>query len=128
MGDYLESLVFLYPTVEAAQQNVDEGGSGFLLGVEYKDEPARAHVYVVTNKHVSDGSPHSRVAQLRDPDGQILDLSHKQWVRGEEDDVAVCSLMVRVMSPGKGLLRPVGRNPWCSQKRRARRRLRGPIV
>lgn len=92
VADYVESLVFLYPTAEAACANEDAGGSGFLLGVEYKEQPARAHVYVVTNGHVSDMTSPSRVVRMQSRDGEILDLSGKNWVEAEEDDVAVCSL------------------------------------
>lgn len=92
VADYVESLVFLYPTEEAARANEDAGGSGFLLGVEYKEQPTRAHVYVVTNAHVSDGPTPSRVVRLQGPGGPILDLSGKRWVEADEDDVAVCSL------------------------------------
>jgi hypothetical protein len=91
LADYVESLVFLYPTLEAAQQNRDAGGSGFLLGVEYEEQPALGHVYVITNAHVSDDS---RVVRLFGSSGelQIVDLSDKRWVEAGEDDVAACAL------------------------------------
>jgi len=92
VADYVESLGFLYPTAVDAQQNVDAGGSGFLLGVEYEKQSELAHVYVVTNRHVIDRG--SKVVLLAGGPGSpvIHDLSAKRWTEAPEDDIAVCPL------------------------------------
>jgi Trypsin-like peptidase domain len=104
MADYVESLVFLYPTAEAARANEDSGGSGFLLGVEYAKQPEHGHVYVITNAHVSDNS---QIVRLLDQDGQpqILDLSEKRWLAAPEDDVALCSLSRSAPFSGLSMVR-----------------------
>jgi Trypsin-like peptidase domain len=91
MTDYVENLAFLYLTRDAAQCNMDAGGSGFLLGVGYKEQPELAHVYVVTNSHVISACKIVRFTSRR-VQPNILDLSESRWIKAARDDVAVCSL------------------------------------
>lgn len=63
----LESSVFLYESVSAAEAGERWGGSGFLVGVSAPN--ASVHIYVVTNAHVVDGG--ARVARVRHSDGTV---------------------------------------------------------
>ena len=53
-AEYADSLAYLYATPEAAEQRSGDAGCGFLLGVEFEEIPNLAHVYLVTNAHVTD--------------------------------------------------------------------------
>lgn len=48
----LNSVFYLYPSVEAAEAGDEEGGTGFRVSVASEMHPDRAHLYAVTNAHV----------------------------------------------------------------------------
>jgi hypothetical protein len=66
--EYLGAVVFIYPSVASAEADQGVGGTGFLLGVPFQDNPLSlhpAHAYVVTARHVlhdADGHPYPEPA------------------------------------------------------------------
>ena len=53
--EILTSIVFLYPSVNDAEDDNDSGGTGFLMSFRTEDpllDPLR-HSYIVTNSHIA---------------------------------------------------------------------------
>jgi hypothetical protein len=84
-------VVYLYPTVQAAEEGKQIGGTGFMVGIQL--EP---HCYVlrclVTNRHVIELN--CCVASLNDKNGNraSLNLRPQDWIGADDDDLAVCPL------------------------------------
>jgi hypothetical protein len=90
----IESGVFLYPTRVDAEDRQKWGGSGFLVGVNCKTNPAYyVHLYIVTNEHVARSCSVARLTNEKD-EIEIKDGSFDaDWVaHPDRDDVAVRSL------------------------------------
>ncbi|HEY3827611.1 MAG TPA: trypsin-like peptidase domain-containing protein [Solirubrobacteraceae bacterium] len=91
--ELLDCVIYLYPTVEAAEQGARAGGSGFLVSVSMDgiDTPA---IYAVTNSHVvREGK--SPVIRLNTQDGtkKVIDIVSDQWFHHPDgDDVTICPL------------------------------------
>src|SRR5450755_4549521 len=51
---FVNSVVYMYGSVDAAERGDPVGGCGVLVGVGFEKFPDFCHVYVVTNAHVSD--------------------------------------------------------------------------
>lgn len=89
---FLECVVYLYPSRKAADEGKRIGGTGFLIG--YPSEVDGYHFYAVTNKHViRDGK--SPVIRLNTRDGKtdILEFAEDDWIDHKEgDDLAVCPI------------------------------------
>jgi len=91
---YLDCVIYLYRSVEAAKAGEGFGGSGCLIsvasefGYEFPD-----HIYAVTNKHVvQKGFP---VVRLNTVDGntEVLPLKSNDWIQHQDgDDLAVAPL------------------------------------
>jgi hypothetical protein len=90
----LASVIFLYPTVEDAEQGKPVGGSGFLLAVDAHYNGVPPTVYAVTNSHViAEGGSSVVRATIRGGETEILDLRGSYWChRLDGDDVAICML------------------------------------
>jgi hypothetical protein len=88
---FLECVVYLYPSRVAAKEGQDFGGTGFLIG--YPSEVENYHFYAVTNAHVIDeGSP---VIRLNTHDGKsdVLEYACDDWITHPGgDDLAVCPI------------------------------------
>lgn len=86
----LEASVFHYPTARDAEHGEDFGASGFLLGVQSSTLDAFVHLYVVTNAHVTDRCPVSRIVK-EDGSVQVLeDTQQTSWIKHPDgDDVAI---------------------------------------
>jgi hypothetical protein len=84
----LDSVVYLYPTIEDAKAGKNFGGSGFLVSWTFEGTE-KALVYVVTNWHVAcQGSPVVRVATVNgEPD--IFDFDEVEWEFDPKYDIAV---------------------------------------
>jgi hypothetical protein len=53
--EILDCVIYLYRSVHEAEEGINIGGSGFLVGVACESlGPNDAHVYAITNKHVID--------------------------------------------------------------------------
>jgi len=87
--DWVKCVVYLYRSVDAAELGEPVGGCGLLVGVESATIPSLAHVYVVTNAHVSEKY---RVARHNILGGsQPVDLSQAEWI-DHGADVSVCQM------------------------------------
>jgi hypothetical protein len=89
-----ESVVYLYPSEADAEDGVQLGGSGFLIGVPVGPHDLEVRVYcVVTNKHVVEGG--SAVVRLNNRLGgvDIVALDGLPWFyHPEGDDLALCPI------------------------------------
>lgn len=89
-GRWLQSIVYMFPSVEAAQKGERAGGTGFILSVPC-DVPGQAHHYVVTNSHVI-FSGQSPVVRMMGRDGSpvVLPFDPDDWSHHDDgDDLAV---------------------------------------
>lgn len=86
----LQSSVFQYGSVEEARHGEDLGGSGFLVGIPSEANPACVHLYVVSNIHVIESCPVSRIVKA-DGTVHVLDRDPRSpWIpHPADDDVAV---------------------------------------
>jgi len=85
-----DSIVYLYPSEAAAQDGLQQGGSGFLCGADLSVGRLMA-TYVVTNKHVIRSG--AMIARLNSRDGthDILPLDGAEWFEHPDgDDIAIC--------------------------------------
>ena len=84
----LDSIVYLYPSVDEARAGKNFGGSGFLLFWEFAGTEFGL-VYVITNWHVAcQGSPVVRVNTV-DGDNDIFDFDEVEWVFDPKYDIAI---------------------------------------
>ena len=90
--DFLECIVYAYPTVEAAEQGSKAGGSGFLIVVESEKYPKLGSRYLVTNSHVADEAGAIRV-NTNDGGSGVIPVVRGQWFHHPKgDDVAILPL------------------------------------
>ena len=90
--DLLHTVVYLFPSEAAADDNVQLGGSGFLYGVRIEGTKYVA-LFVVTNWHVVDLG--SMVVRLNTLDGRKdnIALDGEHWFyHPDGDDLAVCPI------------------------------------
>jgi hypothetical protein len=87
----LNSAVYLYPSVEAARDGIQAGGSGFLVFVP-ETEKRWLHLYVVTNKHVLDKGAHVIRMNTKDGRTRAIPTQPEAWTVSVEDDLAVMLL------------------------------------
>jgi len=85
--DYLDSVVYLYPSEHAAREGKGIGGSGFLCSVPI-GRLARA-CYIVSNRHVvEEGACYARICSDGSP--EIVEVPRKGWrMHPGDDDLAV---------------------------------------
>lgn len=120
-NEILDCAVYLYPSVDAANEGRSAGGSGFLVGVRFDGHPV-ASTYAVTNAHVvAQGNP---VVRLNTTEGrhEALDLPDEAWIRHPDgDDVCIAplgldpSLHFRLIGLDQFMRRPSepdGRQDW----------------
>jgi hypothetical protein len=90
---FLQSAFYLYPSVSAANDSVQAGGSGFLVAVSAAKE-GYAHIYAVTNKHVIDNGFHTLRLNTRDGQFKAMATDPAEWIIASDDDLAVLPLDV----------------------------------
>jgi hypothetical protein len=90
---FLECVLYLYPSVEAADKGERAGGSGFLVAVESKIAPGLSFSYAVTNRHVAAESPVIRI-NTNDGGRDILELDPNHWQFAPDDDLAICNVLI----------------------------------
>lgn len=95
--EYLNSSIYLYPSVKDAEDGVGYGGSGFLLGVLSKVFPGRGQVYAVTNSHViREGAPVVRLSTSQG-ETEIIECEMSDWRHHpNSDDVAACPISTQI--------------------------------
>ena len=90
---YLDSVIYLYESVEAAAaERDDSGGSGFLIGYPPEQPGDPTPVYAVSNLHVVETHP---VVRVNDKLAGVkaLPLTFANWVKHPDgDDVAVAPI------------------------------------
>src|SRR4051812_4045584 len=87
--EFLECIVYLYPTAEDAEQARKAGGSGFLIVVPSEMYPDLGVRYLVTNSHVADKAGAIRV-NTQDGGSGVIPIIRGQWFHHPKgDDVAV---------------------------------------
>jgi hypothetical protein len=89
---FLQSVIFIYPSKEAADNSREEGASGFLVGIPSKVFPEACYVYAVTNRHVIEKG--GSVIRINTTNGavKVIDLKPSDWVKSDTDDLAACEL------------------------------------
>lgn len=88
--EWLDSVIYLYTSVESAQKGAKSGGCGFLVGVKSESDANYRHVYAVTNAHVIEGGATVIRVNTKDGDTDTLALDEDDWtVHPEGDDIAV---------------------------------------
>jgi hypothetical protein len=95
----LDGVIYLYRSVEDAEEGLQFGGSGFLVGVPSVVHEGFITLYAVTNSHVIRGNyPIIRLNTKRG-DTDVIPLSTDAWVHHEDgDDLAACPLAI---APGE---------------------------
>lgn len=88
---YIDSVIYLYDSLDAAEGGDPFGGCGVLIGVEAESSPGQCHTYAVTNAHVSDSN---RVLRYNSRQGlRSIDLVDARWYSHPDGwDVTVCYL------------------------------------
>lgn len=88
---FINSVVYIYPSEQAARDGEKVGGTGFLIGVPLTEKPVPAWIYAVTNLHIITNMPHP-VIRYNTKDGKIGTYPTEQgeWVQHPDgDDVAI---------------------------------------
>lgn len=95
--DFLESVFYLYPTVDAAREGKHMGGTGFLVGVLSKIDPSMGYTYAVTNRHVAIDQGHS-IIRLNKRDGEvdIRELDPAEWLPHPSGDDLATTIMAGI--------------------------------
>jgi hypothetical protein len=85
--EILDCVVYLYPSIEDAENGQEAGGTGFLLGIYPEDEELEEweHLYAISNAHVVGEGPeqaHSPVIRLTTHSGEsdVLPLGFENWL------------------------------------------------
>lgn len=90
--EFLDAVVYLYPSEAEAQDGKRIGGSGFVVGYPLKPTK-KALLCVVTNKHVIDSG--NMVVRVNTTDGKTdtIALDHAKWyLHPQGDDIAICPI------------------------------------
>lgn len=91
---WLASVVYLYPTVDAAQSGTGtgEGGTGCVVSVPWKElfrEKTVFHQYFATNDHVRVNARAMRINTL-DGSSVVMEIDPEMWIpHPENDDLAI---------------------------------------
>jgi hypothetical protein len=94
--NYTDIAVYIYRSLEEANNGVRQGGSGFLVGVPLVQNPDLGFTYVVTNRHVVANATNP-VVRLNRLDGgiQCIPTKFSQWAfHPNGDDIAVLPLEI----------------------------------
>jgi hypothetical protein len=90
---YLNSIVYLYGTVEAAERGDNTGGTGFFVHVHFKCDSNQGFRYVITNKHVARTGASIIRINCNDGKPDIFDIGPDQWtIHPGGDDLALYHL------------------------------------
>jgi|GEM_PF-607878 len=99
----LDSIIYLYPSVEAALRGDPEGGAGFIVAQRSEVNSGYGWFYAVTNAHVIEEAL-SPVIRLNTKEGgiDVIPLALNNWVcHPAGDDVAVAQLVGNAISAFK---------------------------
>lgn len=88
---WLDSVIYLYPSVDMARSGERAGGCGFLMSVKSEGDDRSDHIYAVTNSHVI-AEAASPIIRLNTSEGasDVIDLRADDWSHHPDgDDIAV---------------------------------------
>jgi hypothetical protein len=87
--EMLDTVFYLYPSVEAAHAGHAAGGTGVFVGFDLEGLPGREITYACSNKHVV-GKLGCSVIRINKPDGapEIIDSDPAQWTFDPNNDLA----------------------------------------
>jgi|SRR5437764_129268 len=91
----LDSVFFVYDSMQDARQNIEIGASGFLVSVPLAMNQECGQAYAVTNKHVIESCPKkSVVLRLNNSSGEASTISvrKEQWHLHPMTDVAITDI------------------------------------
>lgn len=90
--ELLHSTVFLYRSIDAAKQSEDQGGTGFIVGMQTVSS-SKVVAYIVSNWHVavSKGFPVVRIP-LIDGGFDFFDFDCSEWTFVPKYDIAVVEI------------------------------------
>lgn len=104
--EVLDSVVYLYPTLDAAQRGERVGGSGFLVSVPCESDQDMFFLYVVTNSHlIREGQ--CSVVRFNTKDGGMAAKTGTQegWIHHPDgDDVAILPINIDAKIHAKAIL------------------------
>src|ERR1700743_555178 len=90
--NYLNCVVYLYPSESAAEKGESAGGSGFLVAIPDK-ELGIQFTYVVTNRHVVESGSYAVRMNSNSGKTRVLDTDERDWFFHQDgDDLAVLLL------------------------------------
>jgi hypothetical protein len=112
--EYLECVVYLYPSIPAAESGEMVGGSGFIIRTDQGDND---FYYVVTNKHVLDAGSH--VVRFNTISGghEAFEFDERNWFRSDTADLAIYLIPDLTASPRRLKLRPVDPGAFITQEK-----------
>src|SRR5579863_194044 len=93
---FTDNAVYIYSTIQDAEDGVKQGGSGFLVHVPFELNTGWRHVYVITNQHVLEKAQ-SPVLRMNKRLGgvEFLETQADQWhVHPDGDDVAAMPVKI----------------------------------
>jgi hypothetical protein len=95
--EMLQSVFYLYPSREAAEQGHAAGGTGFIVAYDSTKVPNTYFLFAVSNKHVVADSGAS-VMRLNKKDGgiDIIEMEPHEWYFTSNQDLAIVPIMVNL--------------------------------
>jgi hypothetical protein len=88
--EYLNCIVYLYPSIPAAETGERAGGTGFIVGIPNDfDSNSLPFFYVVTNKHVVDAGNTTVRFNTRQGTHEAFEYDERNWVRAANADLAI---------------------------------------
>jgi hypothetical protein len=113
IDDVLNCVVYLYRSKHEAEEGINIGGSGFLLGVPTERLPPPAgFTYVVTNAHVIKAK--CNFMRVNTFDGKCKAIETKNWLVSNVDDLAICA--IPELDHAKFTVRTIGRDMLVTEK------------
>ena len=91
---FLDTVIYLYPSVDDARQGLAFGGTGFLISCRFNNNGNLHHLYAVTNSHViREGKSTFIRLNTHDNNTDVIPTTIDDWVHHPDgDDVAMCYL------------------------------------
>ena len=103
--EYLECIVYLYPSIPAADAGEKVGGTGFIVAVESETDLGAAYFYVVTNKHVIEGGNTTVRFNTTSQTHEAFEYDERNWFASKDADLAI--YLLPNLNPKHIWLRPI---------------------
>ena len=116
LGQYqwmLDLPFFLYPNKEDARRGSKFGGTGFLVGIPFKNHPDTLyHIYGITNAHVALGETRSGILRFNTKEGgtELFETTENDWytIPGLYD---IAVMPINFLKPGVHKVQPLMLSP-----------------